>query len=92
MLSAPSEVLARTFLIEFQDWEAWDGDLQADIALVESFGLRTFAPTHDSQFAATVNNHMDIFNAGFQVVYTYNLDNAVVARQQVNKENGISPP
>jgi hypothetical protein len=34
----------------------------------------------------------DIYHAGFDVVYTYNLDNAITARIQVNTANGISPP
>jgi hypothetical protein len=38
-----------------------------------------------------VQNNLDIFEAGFDVVYTYNLANAVVARQQINTENGVSP-
>ena len=79
-------------MIEFQDWETWDGDLTTDINLVKSYGIRTFAPTRSSPVTATVQNHLDIFNEGFQVVYTYNLTNAVTARQTVNEDNGISPP
>jgi hypothetical protein len=92
MLSAPTEVLLRTFMFEFNDWESYDGDLTADIQLVESKGIRSFAPTKSSPVTATINNHLDIFHAGFDVVYTYNLANAVTARIQVNEENGISPP
>jgi hypothetical protein len=33
-----------------------------------------------------------IYNLGFDVVYTYNLDNAILARKDVNTANGVSPP
>jgi hypothetical protein len=92
MLSAPSDVLARTFMFEFNDWESYDGDLASDIALVESRGIRSFAPTRDSPVTATVQNHLDLYAAGFDVAYTYNLANAVEARIQVNEENGVAPP
>lgn len=48
--------------------------------------------TRDDPLTATVENHLEIFEAGFDVVYTYNLANAVIARQQINTENGVSPP
>jgi hypothetical protein len=55
------------------------------------YGIRTFAATRDSAVGATVDNHMAIYDAGFDVVYTYNIDNAVIARVDVNTANGISP-
>lgn len=93
MLDAPVNVRARTFLFEFNDWSSWDSDeLSAGIKKVKSYGIRTFAATRDSSIGATVDNHMAIYDAGFDVVYTYNVDNAVVARVDVNTANGISPP
>jgi len=91
MLAAPASVLKRTFLFEFNHWEDWD-DVKSAIDLTHSYGIRTLATSHDNPLTSTVHNHMDIFNAGFDVVYTYNLDNAVTARQRVNTEKGISPP
>lgn len=92
MLVASKAVLQRTFMVEFQNWEEWDGNLDEDIELMKSSGIRTFAPTRSSPITATVQNHLDIFDEGFQVVYTYNLTNAVDARQQTNTKGDISPP
>ena len=86
------KVLARTFLLEFLDWSTWNSqDLQEGLALVKASGLKSFAPTRASPITATVPDHMRIFYAGFDVVYTYNIDNAVVARQAFNKKNLIFP-
>lgn len=84
-------LLQRAFLFEFHDWEDWVGSLEEDIQLVESHGLRSFAATNANALTATVDNHLDIYHHGFDVAYTYNVENAVSARQQVNTENGISP-
>mmetsp|Transcript_29569 Transcript_29569/g.54716 ORF Transcript_29569/g.54716 Transcript_29569/m.54716 type:complete len:306 (-) Transcript_29569:147-1064(-) len=93
MLDTPANVRARTFLFEFNDWSSWDSEeLSAGIKKVKSYGIRTFAATRDSSIGATVDNHMAIYDAGFDVVYTYNVDNAVIARVDVNTANGISPP
>jgi len=93
MLGAPANVLKRTFLFEFNDWSAWNPDeLAAAIKKTKSFGIRTFAATRDSSKGATLSNHMDIYNAGFDVVYTYNVDNAITARIDVNTARGITPP
>jgi hypothetical protein len=58
MLSAGDQVLKRTFLFEFNEWEHWGETLKEDIQLVESKGIRTFAPTMDSSIMATYDNHM----------------------------------
>ncbi len=93
MLAAPANVLKRTFLFEFNDWTSWPSDeLPNNIATAKSYGVRTFAATHANSETATVENHMAIYNAGFDVVYTYNVDNAIIARIDVNTANGISPP
>jgi hypothetical protein len=39
-----------------------------------------------------VNNHLDLYNAGFDVAYTYNLANAVEARIEINTGRGLVPP
>jgi hypothetical protein len=62
------------------------------LEFVFRFGIRTFAATRDSAVGATVDNHRAIYDAGFDVVYTYNIDNAVIARIDVNTANGITPP
>ena len=57
MLSAPSSVLQRTFMFEFNDWEQWEG-VEGYVALAESRGIRTFAATHDNPVTATLENHL----------------------------------
>jgi glycerophosphoryl diester phosphodiesterase len=55
-------------------------------------GVRAFAATAANPLSATVQNHLDLFNQGFDVVMSYNLANGVTARVQVNQARGISPP
>ena len=88
--SCNDEALKRSFLFEFQNYEDFP-DVQSDIARVKAKGIRTMAVSRDSPFTATVQNHLDLFNAGFDVAYTYNLANAVEARIQVNTDRNISP-
>lgn len=90
LLSLDKSILETVFLIEFNDWESWP-DVQADIQRLKDVGLRTFAPSHSDAITATVANHLEIFNTGFDVAYTYNLTNAVIARKDVNEKRGISP-
>jgi hypothetical protein len=82
----------RAFLLEFNGWESDWADVESDVAAAESAGFRSFAATKDNSVAATVNNHLKLYHTGFDVAYTYNLTNAVIARQTVNQENNISPP
>ena len=72
-----------------ENWTA--EDLQRDIQSFKDLGMRTMAPTKANPVTATVQNHRDVFAAGFDVVYTYNLANAVIVRQEVNTARGISP-
>ena len=93
MLESSDEALGRAFLFEFQDWEEWsEADISADIARVAARGVRTMAVSKSNPVTATVQNHLDLFHAGFEVAYTYNINNAVDARIQVNTEHGVSPP
>jgi hypothetical protein len=39
-----------------------------------------------------VTDQLRIFRAGFDVVYTYNIDNAVTARRITNLQRGVTPP
>ena len=92
MIAAPAEVIKRTFLFEFNDWDEWNSaDLSSCIAAAKALNVRTVGVSRDNAATATVKNHMDIFNAGFDVVYTYNLENAITARKTVNAKNGVSP-
>ncbi len=55
-------------------------------------GVRSFAATNNNQLQATVQNHLDLFNEGFDVVMSYALANGVAARTQINQSRGITPP
>ncbi len=92
MLTASPTVQSRGFLLEFNDWEHWDGDLEADVAATKAKGFRTFAATRANSVTATVEDHLRIYRAGIDVTYTYNLGNAVTARKDVNTKNRITPP
>lgn len=81
----------RAFLLEFSKWEDWE-NVEDDIKLAKANGFRTFAATKDNPITATVSNHLRLYNAGFDVAYTYNLTNAVEARKKVNSIHRITPP
>lgn len=91
ILAASDAVKKRAFLLEFNSVEGWD-NVQDDIALAKANGFRTFSKSRGSQITATVPNHLKLFEMGIDVAYTYNLTNAVQARQIVNAKNGILPP
>lgn len=91
LLNASSNALKRIVLLEYNDWETWP-NLSENIQLGKEKGIKTFAATKDNSALATVQNHLNIYSLGFDVVYTYNLDNAITARIQVNTANGITPP
>ena len=55
-------------------------------------GIRPFVTTASNPLIATVQNHTDLFNQGFDVLMSYNLANGVVARKQANQARGINPP
>jgi len=95
LLSMPQELLDRTFLVEFENWDSNWPDPAALTATLNAFkarGARTMAATKPNSVEATKANHRAIYDAGFDVVYTYNLANAVEVRKSVNAKRGISPP
>ena len=92
-MSSAANVLKRTFLFEFHDWSSWDStQLSECLTAARTAGVRTVGVTRSSAPGATVRDHMQIFEAGFDVVYTYNLGNAVTARRATNIQRDISPP
>jgi glycerophosphoryl diester phosphodiesterase len=94
LLSASPALLSRAILFEFHHWTEWPTPetLKDDITTVQAQGRRTFAATKDTAIGATVKNHLDLYNMGFDVAFTYNLANAVEARIQINTERGLTPP
>jgi len=91
LLAASAAVQSRSFLLEFNNWESWDG-VEEQIALAKSKGFRTFGATRANFVGATVEDHLRIYKAGMDVAYTYNVTNAVEARIEVNRKNRITPP
>jgi len=91
LLAASATVQQRSFLLEFNNWESWDG-VEEQIALAKSKGFRTFGATRANFAGATVTDHLRIYEAGMDVAYTYNVTNAVEARIIVNTKNRITPP
>lgn len=91
MLALSDELLKPAFLFEFKDYKTWP-DIDVDIQRVKDRGVRTMTMSAQNPVTATVQNHVDLFHAGFDVAYTYNTDNAMTARAQVNGENGVNPP
>lgn len=51
-------------------------------------GMRGFVSTIH---LPNIADHLAIFEAGFDVIMTYNLDNALVARDQINAKRGLKP-
>lgn len=92
LAAQPASVSSRCILVEFHNWQTWGSTLASDIALVHKMGLRAVGVTTDNSLQATKQQHLEIFHAGFDVVYTYNLDNAVAARVEVNTERGLANP
>ena len=94
-LAASPQLLSRMFLFEINAYyEDWPGpnDLSVDIQAIHSAGIKTFTASKSNPVTSTVNNHLDMFNIGIDVAYTYNLGNAVDARIKFNSQNNITPP
>jgi glycerophosphoryl diester phosphodiesterase len=96
LAAAPVEVLRRVVVLEWpNDWEkewADNATLTADLAAVHAAGCKAVATTNNDPAAATKENHLAIWGAGFDAAYTYNLANAVAARVEVNTKRGLDPP
>ena len=56
---------------------------------IHGAGMRAFV---SSQKLPSMEQHKALWNAGFDVIMTYNLANAIEARTAVNTARGISPP
>ena len=48
--------------------------------------------TATSTFLPSVQQHEELWEAGIDVVYTYWLDNAVIARTAIDQMRNITPP
>lgn len=54
-------------------------------------GFRTLTAT-PTQLFPSVQEQEKIFNEGIDVVYTYDTSNGVIARTNIDKQRGITPP
>eukprot|EP00937_MAST-01D_sp_MAST-1D-sp2_P003611 g3611.t1 len=101
ILGAPERVLQRSFMLEldpgYAKWRAPDGTaFNATDTIARTLhprGVRALAASNDIKSGLpSVKNHLQLFEAGFDVVYTYNLAHAVKARIAINTQRGIVPP
>jgi hypothetical protein len=67
--------------------EAQVSDLIKDV--VNPAGIHAYGASE--QYTATVQNHLDVYHQGFDVVLSYNVPNGVEARAQANAERGYAP-
>ena len=91
LATLPPSVLKRTFLIEFDDYTQFT-TLSDDINTVHRLGLRAVGCTPSNSVQATKEKVRELYDLGFDVVYTWNLDNAVKARVEVNTQRGLPSP
>jgi len=84
-------VIPRVFMFEFDpSYPSWGINLPVTIQKLHSRGMRTFTAT--SKFYPDVDSQEALFKAGFDVVYTYDTQNGVTARTNIDIERGVTPP
>jgi hypothetical protein len=84
-------LLPRIFMFEFDpSHTSWGINLPDTINKLHAKGMRTFTAT--PKFYPSVATQEAIFNSGIDVVYTYDTQNGVIARTNIDKERGVSPP
>ena len=91
LATLPADTLKRAFLIEFDDPSQFTS-LSDDIATVHKLGMRAVGCTSSNMLQATYEQHLELYNKGFDVIYSWNLSNAVKARVQVNTQRGLPSP
>ena len=86
-----SKALSRVFTFEFDpSYPSWGMNITQAIARLHARGIRTLTAT--SKYLPSVKSQEDLFHDGFDVVYTYDTENGVVARTNIDKERGVTPP
>ena len=90
VISWPENVRKRTFMGEFLKWdENWtEVQLDESITALHQAGIRTFAMSKHFKPLANERNQQMMLEK-FDVVYSYNLEAAVKAREVVKKERGF---
>jgi hypothetical protein len=59
------------------------------LSTVNPGGVKGFSSS--DQYLATVQNHKDVYNQGFDVVLSYNVPNGVQAAVEINQQRGYPP-
>lgn len=82
--------IPQVFMLEMD--RTYTGVAEQDITalisgVIHPAGLKAMASS-DSRFA-TVNNHLEVFNQGFDVVLSYDCANGVSAARQINQQRGL---
>lgn len=71
----------------------WDGvdetAMRAQVARVHAAGLRIMASS--DTYLATVENHLHLYDMGFDVILSYDCENGVAAAREVNRARGWPP-
>lgn len=95
-LSGPEELDAllalknpRVKIVELDGYPTDAQELQKAIDRIHGAGLRAFVSSKDHPSTA---EHVALFQAGFDIVMSYNLDHGVEARHSVNTARHVSPP
>jgi hypothetical protein len=68
-------------------YRSWGVNLTETVDQLHERGIRAFAATE--KFLPSVESHVELFDSEIDVVYTYHTQNAVAARDKVNKARGI---
>jgi len=83
-------LLPQIFTFEFDSYTDWGVNIKEYINKLHKRGVRTLTPT--SKFFSSVAEQEKIFRDGFDIVYTYDTQNGVIARTNIDKERGVTPP
>jgi glycerophosphoryl diester phosphodiesterase len=85
-------LLPRIFTFEYDPaWDKWNINIQESIKKLHSKGVRTLTATA-TQLYPSVDSQEKLFTTGFDVVYTYDTQNGVIARTSIDKQRGVTPP
>jgi glycerophosphoryl diester phosphodiesterase len=97
LLASPQALLDRIFTVELDGndptFPNWGGSKNVTKIVTEQLhprNMRSFAASKEE--LPSIVDHVQLWNEGIDVVMTYNLKNAVMARIEVDKQRGILPP
>jgi hypothetical protein len=94
-VDAALTTLRRPSIFMLEGDRTWDDppvdetQMRVQVARVHDAGLRIMASS--DQVLATIDNHLQIFDMGFDIILSYNCENGVEAARQVNIARGYPP-